>query len=120
MRVFRCENDAENVASIPISYGISKNNALCELAHAKICVPTLLKIVSSVSELPANAKNRRRTMKTIFAALLITSAITAPVLAQSTPPWSETVIVDQKYIGQDPDANVRLMLRRDAGSEHNY
>ncbi len=57
-------------------------------------------------------------MKTLITTLLLATAIAAPAFAQSTPLTNDTVIVGGQYIGQDPDSNVRLMLRRDAGSEN--
>jgi hypothetical protein len=57
-------------------------------------------------------------MKTIIAALALATLVAAPTF---TPPAiaADEVIVGGKYIGQDPDANVRLQLRRDVGSENN-
>ena len=53
-------------------------------------------------------------MKTVIVFLtLATAFVAAPSFAQS----SNDVIVGGKSIGQDPDANVRLQLRRDFGSE---
>ncbi len=59
-------------------------------------------------------------MKTLVAALALAVAFTAvPVSIQSVAAAeSMEVYVGGKYIGQDPDANVRLQLRRDAGSEN--
>jgi hypothetical protein len=56
-------------------------------------------------------------MKTIIAALALAAAIAAPTFTQPAIAGDE-VIVGGKYIGQDPDANVQLQLRRDAGSEN--
>jgi hypothetical protein len=54
-------------------------------------------------------------MKTLIVFLtLATAFVAAPSFAQS----SNDVIVGGKSIGQDPDANVRLQLRRDFGSEN--
>jgi len=55
-------------------------------------------------------------MKTIIAALALATVIAAPTFTLHAIAADE-VIVGGKYIGQDPDANVRLQLRRDAGSE---
>ena len=55
-------------------------------------------------------------MKTLITALALATLIAAPAFAQA-PPTSDIVIVGGKLIGQDPDANVRFQLRRDAGSE---
>ncbi len=57
-------------------------------------------------------------MKTLITTLLLATAVAAPAFAQSTTYGNDSVIVGGKYIGQDPDANVRLMLKRDAGSEN--
>jgi len=56
-------------------------------------------------------------MKILVAALALATLTASPALAQSAP-FSDAVIVGGKYVGQDPDANVRLQLRRDAGSEN--
>jgi hypothetical protein len=55
-------------------------------------------------------------MKTIIAALALATLIAAPTFTQHAVAADE-VIVGGKYVGSDPDANVRLQLRRDAGSE---
>ena len=55
-------------------------------------------------------------MKTIIAALALATLIAAPTFTQPAIAADE-VIVGGKYLGQDPDSNVRLQLRRDAGSE---
>ncbi len=53
-------------------------------------------------------------MKTLIVALaLATAFVAAPAFAQSP----NEVFVGGKSIGQDPDANVRLQLRKDFGSE---
>jgi hypothetical protein len=60
-------------------------------------------------------------MKTLITggvAALAIALLTGPVLAQ--PAFAESpdsVIVGGKSIGTDPDANVRLQIRRDFGSE---
>jgi hypothetical protein len=60
-------------------------------------------------------------MKTLITggvAALTIALITGPVLTQ--PAFAEApdpVIVGGKSIGADPDANVRLQMRRDFGSE---
>ena len=54
-------------------------------------------------------------------AALAIALITGPILTQ--PAFAEapnSVIVGGKSIGADPDANVRLQMRRDFGSEGNY
>jgi hypothetical protein len=53
-------------------------------------------------------------MKTLIVALTLATAFVAvPAFAQAPG----EVIVGGKSIGQDPDANVRLQLRKDFGSE---
>ena len=37
----------------------------------------------------------------------------------ATPPQSQVVVADGRIIGQDPDANVRLEIRRSIASEGN-
>jgi hypothetical protein len=58
-------------------------------------------------------------MKTLIAAVALATALVAPAF---TPPATAAspneVIVGGRSIGQDPDENVRLQLRRDAGSEN--
>ena len=58
-------------------------------------------------------------MKTLITTLALASIlIAAPAFAQSTTaPPSNDVRVNGNSIGQDPDENVRLQLRRDFGSE---
>jgi hypothetical protein len=56
-------------------------------------------------------------MKALVTALALVAFIVAPVLTQPAAAQSE-VIVGGKYVGTDPDSNVRLQLRRDAGSEN--
>ncbi|MGA7487852.1 MAG: hypothetical protein WBW74_13065 [Xanthobacteraceae bacterium] len=58
-------------------------------------------------------------MKISIAAVALATALIAPAFTQvaiAGPP--DEVIVGGKSVGQDPDANVRLQLRRDAGSEN--
>jgi hypothetical protein len=56
-------------------------------------------------------------MKTLIAGLaLAATLIVAPAFTRLAFADNE-VIVGGKVIGADPDANVRLQLRRDAGSE---
>jgi hypothetical protein len=55
-------------------------------------------------------------MKILITALALAALIAAPVLTQPAAAQNE-VIVGGKNVGADPDANVRLQLRRDAGSE---
>jgi hypothetical protein len=58
-------------------------------------------------------------MNTLISALALTTFLIAgPAFAQSTTvPSPNDVTVGGKSIGQDPDANIRLQLRRDFGSE---
>jgi hypothetical protein len=59
-------------------------------------------------------------MKMLITTLaMATTLIAAPAFAQSitAPPSPNNVTVGGKNIGQDPDSNVRLQLRRDHGSE---
>jgi hypothetical protein len=58
-------------------------------------------------------------MKTLIAAVAFAIVlIAAPTFIQSAAAETTEVIVGGKSIGQDPDANVRFQLRRDAGSEN--
>jgi hypothetical protein len=59
-------------------------------------------------------------MKTLVATVAFAIAFTAvPIFIQSAAAAeSMEVYVGGKYIGQDPDPNIRLQLRRDAGSEN--
>jgi hypothetical protein len=59
-------------------------------------------------------------MKTLITAVaLAVSLIVIPAFIQSAGAGSpDEVVVGGKSIGQDPDANVRLQMRRDAGSEN--
>jgi hypothetical protein len=59
-------------------------------------------------------------MKTLVAAVAFAIALVAvpTFIPCAAAAESTEVHVGGKYIGQDPDANVRLQLRRDAGSEN--
>jgi len=59
-------------------------------------------------------------MKTLAAAVAVAIALIAvPTYIQcAAAAESNEVYVGGKYIGQDPDSNVRFQLRRDAGSEN--
>lgn len=58
-------------------------------------------------------------MKTLIAAFaLATALVAAPAFVQTAAAGPDQVFMGGKNIGQDPDANVRLQLRRDAGSEN--
>jgi len=56
-------------------------------------------------------------MKTLIATVPLATAIAAPVFTQAATAAPNDVVVGGKRIGQDPDANVRLQMRRDFGSE---
>jgi len=58
-------------------------------------------------------------MKTLITAVALTiTFIAAPAITQSALAASPNdVMVGGQNIGQDPDTNVRLQLRRDYGSE---
>jgi hypothetical protein len=57
-------------------------------------------------------------MKTLITALAVAALVAATTFTQSAFAQSPNdVTVGGKYIGTDPDASVRLQLRRDAGSE---
>ena len=64
----------------------------------------------------------RRHSSAIIASVLLLLAVgflVVPTANQSAGAASlNDVIVGGKSIGQDPDANVRLQLRRDSGSEN--
>jgi hypothetical protein len=58
-------------------------------------------------------------MKTLIAALALATLIAVPTFTQSAIAGpADDVIVGGKFLGTDPDENVRLQLRRDAGSEN--
>jgi hypothetical protein len=60
-------------------------------------------------------------MKNLVAAVAfaVAALIAVPTFIQCAAAAESTeVYMGGKYIGQDPDANVRLQLRRDAGSEN--
>ena len=56
-------------------------------------------------------------MKNLIAAAVFAALISIPAAAAFAQS-ANVVIVGGHTIGQDPDANVRLQLRRDAGSEN--
>jgi hypothetical protein len=57
-------------------------------------------------------------MKTLITALAVAALLAAPAFTLSAVAQSPNdVMVGDKYVGTDPDANVRLQLRRDVGSE---
>src|SRR3981081_565016 len=60
---------------------------------------------------------RRRNMKTLIATVALATALVAPIFTQAATAAPNDVIVGGKSIGQDPDATVRLPMRRDAGRE---
>src|SRR4051812_25016470 len=63
---------------------------------------------------------RRRNMKTLIATVALATALVAPIFTQAATAAPNEVVVGGKTIGQDPDANVRLQMRRDAGSEGGF
>jgi hypothetical protein len=56
-------------------------------------------------------------MKTLIATVALATALVAPIFTQAATAAPNDVIVGGKSIGQDPDSNVRLQMRRDYGSE---
>jgi len=55
-------------------------------------------------------------MKTLITSLVLATLIAAPTV--TTPAFAaDEVVMGNRVIGADPDANVRLQLRRDYGSE---
>jgi len=53
-------------------------------------------------------------MKTLVTALALATVIAAPAFAQKPKPApTNSVIVDDKVVGQDPDANIRFELRKE-------
>jgi hypothetical protein len=56
-------------------------------------------------------------MKTLMAAVALATALIVPAFTQIAVAAPNEVIVGGKSLGQDPDANVRLQMRRDFGSE---
>jgi hypothetical protein len=59
---------------------------------------------------------RRYKVKNHVIAVFLATLISIPAVAAFAQS-ADVVIVGGKAIGQDPDANVRLQLRRDSGSE---
>jgi hypothetical protein len=59
-------------------------------------------------------------MKTLIATVALATALVAPIFTQAATAAPNEVVVGGKSIGQDPDANVRLQIRRDAGSEGGF
>ena len=60
-------------------------------------------------------------MRTLVGAVAfaLAAVIAAPTFVQAAPGTDGTAVyMGGKYIGQDPDANVRLQLRRDEGSQY--
>jgi hypothetical protein len=56
-------------------------------------------------------------MKTFIAVVALTTALIAPAFTPVAVAGPNDVIVGGKSLGQDPDANIRLQMRRDFGSE---
>jgi hypothetical protein len=58
-------------------------------------------------------------MKTLITTLALASLVAAPAFAHRATQFSgDKVTFAGKYLGQDPDPNVRSTLLRDAGSEN--
>jgi hypothetical protein len=53
-------------------------------------------------------------MKTLATLVAFATFIAAPAFAQVPPKASDVVTFGGKYVGQDPDASIRLQLRRDS------
>jgi hypothetical protein len=56
-------------------------------------------------------------MKTLIGVVALATALIVPALTQIAVAGPNEVIVGGKSLGQDPDSNVRLQMRRDFGSE---
>ena len=57
-------------------------------------------------------------MKTLIATVALATALVAPIFTQAAIAAPNDVDRGrQEHLGQDPDANVRLQMRRDSGSE---
>jgi hypothetical protein len=52
-------------------------------------------------------------MKTLVALAVLATAIATPALAQTAQRTGDVVISGNKYLGTDPDANVRFDLLRE-------
>ena len=52
-------------------------------------------------------------MKTLATLVAFATFIAAPAFAQAPPKSSDVVTFGGKYVGQDPDAAIRLQLKRD-------
>jgi hypothetical protein len=52
--------------------------------------------------------------------MALATVLVAPIFTQAATAASNEVTVGGKSIGQDPDANVRLQMRRDFGSEGGF
>jgi hypothetical protein len=59
-------------------------------------------------------------MKTLIATVALATALVGPIFTQAATAAPNDVVVGGKSIGQDPDANVRLQMRRDFGSEGGF
>jgi hypothetical protein len=58
-------------------------------------------------------------MKTLIAVAALAAVIASPALARPAHHQSgEAVISGDRYLGSDPDANVRFDLQREAGSRN--
>jgi hypothetical protein len=52
-------------------------------------------------------------MKTFFALAVLATAIASPALAQTAQRNGDAVVSGNKFLGSDPDANVRFDLLRE-------
>ena len=52
-------------------------------------------------------------MKILATALAVATLLASPAFAQSPYAPSNQVVVGNKYVGQDPDQNIRSQLLRD-------
>ncbi len=69
-------------------------------------------VAGSIAATSADAQTRRHTLNPAAAAARAQVPPRAPAATEAAP-QSPAVYEWGKYQGQDPDANVRLMLRRD-------
>ena len=67
-----------------------------------------------------NVRSKEMQLKTLIATVALATVLVAPIFTQAATAASNEVTVGGKSIGQDPDANVRLQMRRDFGSEGGY
>jgi len=95
---------------------------VCELLHRRATLaltysdPQAPDPACALMHKPSDDARWRWNMKTLITALTLATLIAAPAFT-STARAANEVFVGDKLIGADPDANVRLQLRRDSGSE---